>query len=145
MFLTDIHSLTPDALAGTYFTDFWYWNANEGNRAWADKFKAKTDTRPTAVHAGDYSAALQYLEAVQRGGTDKSDTVVQQLEGHKVNDVFLRNGEIRAEDHSVVHDAYLVSVKKPAEVKEDWDYEKIVSTIPAAKAFAPASASGCSM
>jgi branched-chain amino acid transport system substrate-binding protein len=45
----------------------------------------------------------------------------------------------------VVHDAYLVSVKKPSEVKEDWDYEKIVNTIPAAKAFAPAEASGCSM
>jgi branched-chain amino acid transport system substrate-binding protein len=135
MFLTDIHSLGSDALDGTYFTDFWYWNANAGNRAWADKFKAKTDTRPTAVHAGDYSAALQYLEAVQRGGTDKSDDVVKQMEGHKVDDVFTSTGTIRAEDHLLVHDAYIAQVKKSSEVKEPWDYEKIVKTIPAAEAF----------
>ncbi|TDC83465.1 ABC transporter substrate-binding protein [Actinomadura sp. 7K507] len=135
MFLTDIHSLGPDALAGTRFTDFWYWNADEGNRAWADKFHAKTGTRPTAVHAADYSAALQYLEAVQRGGTDKADDVVAQLEGHKVDDVFTSTGTIRAEDHLLTHDAYLAEVKPSSEVKEPWDYEKIVSTIPAAEAF----------
>ncbi|XRQ13346.1 ABC transporter substrate-binding protein [Actinomadura welshii] len=135
MFLTDIHSLGPDAMAGTRFTDFWYWNADEDNRAWADKFQAKTGTRPTAVHAADYSAALQYLEAVQRGGTDKSDDVVAQLEGHKVDDIFTDTGTIRAEDHLLTHDAYLAEVKPSSEVKEPWDYEKIVTTIPAAEAF----------
>ncbi|TQM68162.1 amino acid/amide ABC transporter substrate-binding protein (HAAT family) [Actinomadura hallensis] len=135
MFLTDIHSLGPDAMAGTRFTDFWYWNADENNRAWADKFHAKTGTRPTAVHAADYSAALQYLEAVQRGGTDKADEVVAQLEGHKVDDIFTETGTIRAEDHLLVHDAYLAEVKPSSEVKEPWDYEKIVTTIPAAEAF----------
>jgi ABC-type branched-subunit amino acid transport system substrate-binding protein len=135
MFLTDIHSLGPDALAGTRFTDFWYWNANQGNRAWADKFQAKTGKRPTAVHAADYSAALQYLEAVQRGGTDKSDGVVKQLEGHQVNDVFTATGTIRPQDHLLVHDAYIAQVKPGSEVKEPWDYEKILKTIPAAQAF----------
>ncbi|GAA2129039.1 ABC transporter substrate-binding protein [Actinomadura napierensis] len=135
MFITDIHSLGPDALAGTRFTDFWYWNANQGNRAWADKFQAKTGKRPTAVHAADYSAALQYLEAVQRGGTDKSDGVVKQLEGHKVDDVFTSTGTIRAQDHLLLHDAYIAQVKPSSEVKEPWDYEKILKTIPAAQAF----------
>ncbi|MWA00113.1 ABC transporter substrate-binding protein [Actinomadura sp. LD22] len=135
MFLTDIHSLGPDALAGTRFTDFWYWNANQGNRAWADKFQAKTGKRPTAVHAADYSAALQYLEAVQRGGTDKSGDVVKQLEGHQVNDVFTATGTIRPQDHLLVHDAYIAQVKPGSEVKEPWDYEKILKTIPAAQAF----------
>ncbi|MEU6749812.1 ABC transporter substrate-binding protein [Spirillospora sp. NPDC046719] len=135
MFITDIHSLGPDALAGTRFTDFWYWNANQGNRAWADKFQAKTGKRPTAVHAADYSAALQYLEAVQRGGTDKSDGVVKQLEGHQVNDVFTATGTIRAQDHLLVHDAYIAQVKPGSEVKEPWDYEKIIKTIPAVQAF----------
>ena len=54
MFLTDIHSLTPDALAGTTFTDAWYWNFDAENRAFADRFSARTGgrgprspTRPT--------------------------------------------------------------------------------------------------
>ena len=59
--------------------------------------------------------------------------------------MFLRNGEIRAEDHRVIHDVYLARVKEPEDVEEDWDYEEIVTTIPAAEAFRPAEESGCSM
>ncbi|GAB3980892.1 hypothetical protein GCM10027615_60370 [Plantactinospora veratri] len=145
MLITDIHSLGVEQFAGTMFTDAWYWNMDAESRAWADRFRDETGTRPTFEHAGNYSAALQYLEAVQEAGTDDADAVVGKLEGKKVNDVFLRNGEIRAKDHLVTHDAYLARVKKPSEVKEDWDYEEIVTTIPAAKAFPPAEASNCSM
>ncbi|MFL6130901.1 MAG: ABC transporter substrate-binding protein [Mycobacteriales bacterium] len=148
MFITDIHSLGVDAFAGTIFTDAWYWNYDQQSREWADKFQAKTGTRPSFAHAGDYSAAMQYLEAVQRAGTDRSDDVVKTLEGYKFTDFFARNGEFRAADHQVVHDAYLAKVKAKAEVKEDWDYEQILKTIPASEAFRPASASaeaGCDL
>jgi branched-chain amino acid transport system substrate-binding protein len=145
MFITDIHSLGVDAFAGTTFTDAWYWNFDQQNREWADKFTAKTGTRPSFAHAGDYSAATQYLEAVQRAGTDRSDDVVKALEGYKFSDFFARNAEVRAADHRVVHDVYLAKVKSKAQVKEDWDYEEILETIPAAQAFRPAAESGCSM
>ncbi|MEV4760021.1 ABC transporter substrate-binding protein [Micromonospora sp. NPDC049559] len=145
MLITDIHSLGVDQFAGTMFTDAWYWNMDAESRAWADRFRDETGTRPTFEHAGNYSAALQYLEAVQEAGTDDADAVVGKLEGKKINDVFLRNGEVRAKDHLVIHDAYLARVKEPSQVKEDWDYEEIVTTIPAAKAFAPVEASTCSM
>ena len=148
MFITDIHSLGVDAFQGTTFTDAWYWNFDAQNRAWADKFQARTGTRPSFAHAGDYSAATQYLEAVQRAGTDDSDAVVKTLEGYKYSDFFARNGEFRAADHRVVHDVYLAQVKKAADVKEPWDYEQITETIPAGEAFRPAAdsaAAGCSM
>jgi branched-chain amino acid transport system substrate-binding protein len=135
MFLTDIHSLTPAALAGTTYTDAWYWNFDAKNREFADRFQKETGVRPTFAHAANYSAALQYLEAVQAAGTDDADTVVKQLEGKTIEDVFLRHGKIRAEDHSVVHDAYLAQVKPAAEVTEPWDYVKVLKTIPAAEAF----------
>jgi branched-chain amino acid transport system substrate-binding protein len=145
MFITDIHSLGSDALAGTRFTDAWYWNFDEQNRQWADKFKEKTGSRPSFAHAGNYSATMAYLEAVQAAGTDASDDVVKNLEGKEINDFFLRNGKIRAEDHRVIHDAYLAEVKPKSEVKEEYDYEKIVTTIPADKAFKPVSESTCKM
>ena len=144
MFITDIHSLGVDEFQGTQFTDAWYWNFDDQNRQWADKFKEKTNTRPSFAHAGNYSAALQYLEAIQEAGTDDADAVVAKLEGKKVNDVFLRNGEIRAEDHRVLHDAYLAKVKTKDQVKEDWDYQEIVTTIPATEAFGPVS-DACTM
>jgi branched-chain amino acid transport system substrate-binding protein len=143
MFITDIHSLGVDQFAGTTFTDAWYWNFDKKNREWADRFTEKTDTRPSFAHAANYSAALQYLEAVQRAGTDDSDAVVGELEGKKLNDVFLRDGEVRA-DHNVIHDTYLAEVKKKSEVNEPWDYEKIINTIPAADAYEPVS-KACSL
>jgi branched-chain amino acid transport system substrate-binding protein len=143
--LSDIHSLGPDALAGTRYTDMWYWNADEKSRAWADRFHAKTGKRPTANMAANYSAALQYLEAVQRGGTDNSDEVVKQLEGHKIEDMFARNGTIRAQDHLLLHDAYLSQVKPSSEVKEPWDYVKVLKTIPASEAFQPQPDPACKL
>jgi len=143
MFITDIHSLGVDQFAGTTFTDPWYWNFDAQNKAWADRFKAKTGTRPSFAHAGNYSAALNYLDAVQAAGTDGADAVIKALDGKKINDVFLRNGEVRS-DHRVVHDVYLAKVKPKDQVKEDWDYEQIVQTIPAADAFEPVAAD-CTM
>jgi branched-chain amino acid transport system substrate-binding protein len=145
MFITDIHSLGVDQFAGTQFTDAWYWNMDDKNRAWADRFKAETGQRPSFAHAGNYSAAMNYLEAVQAAGTDDADEIVAELEGKKIDDVFLRNGEVRKEDHNVIHDAYLAKVKEPGDVEEEWDYEDIIATIPADEAFMPASESGCSM
>jgi branched-chain amino acid transport system substrate-binding protein len=142
MFITDIHTLGVDQFAGTQFTDAWYWNFDAQNKKWADRFKAKTNTRPSFAHAGNYSAALNYLEAVQAAGTDDADAVVGQLEGKKINDVFLRNGEVRKADHAVIHDVYLAKVKSSA--SEDWDYEDIVKTIPAAEAYGEANPA-CSM
>ncbi len=42
------------------------------------------------------------------------------------------------------HDAYVAKVKEAADVKEDWDYEEIIATIPAADAY-PAVSEACSL
>lgn len=43
----------------------------------------------------------------------------------------------------MVHDMYLVEVKKPSESKAPWDYYKVRATIPAAEAFKPLAESNC--
>jgi branched-chain amino acid transport system substrate-binding protein len=145
LFLTDIHSLTPAAIQGTVFTTAWYWNMDKQAREWADRFYARTKVRPTFAQAGDYDGTWQYLEAVRRAGTDDADKVVAQLEGYRFNDFFARHAQIRKQDHVLLHDAYLAEVKAPADVKEPWDYVKIVQTIPAAQAFQPLSQVHCTM
>lgn len=148
MFITDIHSLGVEQFAGTTFTDAWYWNMDEQSREWADRFLEQTGTRPSFAHAGNYSAATQYLEAIQRAGSDEADAVTEELDGLEVDDVFLRNGKIRAEDHRVIHDVYLARVKDAGSVEEDWDYEEIIATIPAEDAFRPVQESidaGCQL
>jgi branched-chain amino acid transport system substrate-binding protein len=143
MFDTDIKAIGPDLLAGTVYTTAWQWTLDEQARAWADKFKAQTGIRPTFAHAGNYSAAFQYLEAIRRAGTDDADAVVAALEGHTFNDFFIRNGTIRPEDHRVIHDVYQAEVKPAKEAKEDFDYVKITNTIPAAQAFRSIEQSNC--
>jgi branched-chain amino acid transport system substrate-binding protein len=118
------------------------------SRAFADRFLQRTKIRPTFAHAGNYSAAMQYLEAVRRAGTDDADAVVKALEGYKFSDFFIRNGQIRPEDHWVMHDALFTEVKSKAESKEAFDYSKVISTIPADKASRPVAdslADGCKM
>ncbi len=148
LFDTDIAALGADAFAGVVYTTPWIWDMDEQSKSFADKFKAKTGIRPTFAHAGNYSAAWQYLDAVRRAGTDDADAVVKQLEGYKFSDFFIRNGQIRPEDHWVMHDALLAQVKPKSEMKETSDFSKILGTMKAdqvSRPLADAAAAGCSM
>jgi branched-chain amino acid transport system substrate-binding protein len=145
LFDTDITALGQDAFAGVVYTTPWIWSQDDPAKAFADKFLAKTKIRPTFAHAANYSATMQYLEAIKRAGTDDADAVVKALEGYKFNDFFIHNGLIRPEDHWVMHDAFLAQVKSKAESKEAFDYSKIINTIPADKASRPLAETGCKM
>jgi branched-chain amino acid transport system substrate-binding protein len=46
-------------------------------------------------------------------------------------------------DNKLVHDFYLVEVKKPSDVKVAWDYYNVLETIPADEAYLPLSQSEC--
>ena len=94
------------------------------------------------VQAGDYSAVMTYLQAIKEAGTDDGVAVAAQLRKMKINDAFSQNGYVR-EDGRMVHDMYVVQVKKPEESKAPWDYYKVVSTIPGDEAFRPLSKSTC--
>jgi branched-chain amino acid transport system substrate-binding protein len=94
------------------------------------------------VHAGVYSAVTQYLEAVKATGTDKADPVREKLGNMTINDMFVKDGDILA-NGLMLHDMYLVEVKKPDESTEEWDLLKVVSKIPAEDAYIPLSESKC--
>jgi branched-chain amino acid transport system substrate-binding protein len=145
LFDTDIHALGADAYAGTVYTTAWNWTLDDQSRQWADRFMQATGIRPTFAHAGNYSAAMQYLEAVRRAGSDDADAVVKALEGYQFSDFFARQARIRAEDHRVIHDVYLAEVKPASEVREPWDYSRILRTIPAEQAFRPVAEAPCKM
>lgn len=143
LFDTDITALGADAYAGVVYTTPWVWSMDDQSRAWADKFLKRTGIRPTFAHAANYSAAWQYMEAVRRAGSDDADAVVKALEGYKFDDFFIRHGNIRAEDHWVMHDALLAQVKPASEAKEKFDYSKVLGTISADVASRPVADANC--
>ncbi|MFZ6751143.1 ABC transporter substrate-binding protein [Undibacterium sp. Ren11W] len=144
MFINDVHSLTLNLTRGMYLTDSWYWDQNEETRTWARRYFGKMKKMPSSLQAADYSATLQYLNAVKAAGSDDSDKVMAKLRGMKINDMYAKNGAIRA-DGSMIHDMYLMQVKEPAEAKYPWDYYKIVQTIPGDTAFTTKAESKCAL
>jgi branched-chain amino acid transport system substrate-binding protein len=144
LFLTDVHALGARTAQGIQLTTGWYWDMNEEARAWSDRYMERAGVRPTMVHAGIYSSAIQYLTAVQETGSDSADVVRKRMVDTPINDMFASNGRIR-EDGRMVHDMYLAEVKTPEESENEWDLYKILRTIPADEAFRPLSESKCKL
>ena len=140
MFITDVHSLGLKTTQSMYLTEGFYWNLNDDTRAWSKRFFAAHKRMPTMVQAGQYSSTTHYLNAVKAINSDDTQKVMTQMKKTPVNDFFAKNGTIRA-DGRMVHDMYLLQVKKPAESTTPWDYYNVRATIPAAEAFQPLSAS----
>lgn len=142
--LNEIHGLGLESAQGLQFADAFYWDRNDESRAWSRRFFDRVKRMPNMVNAGDYSATLSYLKAVKAAGSDDPDAVMAKMRELPINDVFAKNGRVR-EDGRMVHDMYLVEVKKPSESKYAWDYLRVKSTIPAEKAFMPLSKSTCAL
>ena len=133
-FLSDIHALGLETAQGLVLTTGWYWDLNDKTRAFGKRFLDKTGVEPTMNQAAYYSATLTYLNAVKAAGTTDSDKVMAALHAAKIDDMFTANGVIR-EDNLMVHDMYVMQVKKPSESKADWDFYKLLQTMPGEQAF----------
>ena len=135
-FLTDIHSLGLKTAQGLYLTTAWYWDLNPETRAFAKRFFAKVNREPTMDQAGAYSATLTYLKAVNAVGTTDPDKVMAELKRTRINDMFTKDGYIRA-DGAMIHDMFVMQVKSPQESKYPWDYYRLVRKMSGEEAFGP--------
>ena len=82
------------------------------------------------------------LRAVRQSGTDEAKIVAKTMRELPVDDFFAPSGVVRA-DGRLIHDMYLVEVKPPEESRYPWDYYKVLSVIPGAKAFRPLADGKC--
>ena len=142
LMISEIHGLGLDAAQGLYLTESFYWDRTDDSRAFAQKYKERTGAMPTMVQAGTYSAVRSYLKAVEAAGTDASDAVAAKLREMPVNDAFAQNATV-APNGRLLNDVFLMQVKTPAESTGEWDYYKIIATIPGAEAYMDPAESGC--
>jgi branched-chain amino acid transport system substrate-binding protein len=140
--ITEVNALGAAATQGMILVEPFYWDLDDLSRQWSRRFFEKFGKMPNFVQAGAYSAVMNYLKAVQAVGSDDAGAVMKQLKSAPINDMFARNGHIRA-DGRMVHDLYLVQVKAPSDVKDKWDYYTVKETIPGDEAFQPLSTSKC--
>jgi branched-chain amino acid transport system substrate-binding protein len=140
--INDVHAMGIDIAQNLLVAEAFYWDLNDGARAFAKRFYDKLHKMPNQLQAGLYSAVTHYLHAVQDAGTTDSAEVMQKMRDTPVNDFFTKNGHVRI-DGMMVHEMYLFQVKTPAESKGDWDLYKVIATVPGDEAFQPLSESQC--
>ncbi len=142
--LAEVHGLGLEAAQGLTLTEGFYWDRDDETRAFGKRFFEKAGVMPNMVHAGTYSAVTQYLKAIDKAGSDDADVVSKALHEMPVNDVFAKNGTVGANGR-MIHDMYLLEVKKPEDSKQPWDYYNVLATIPGKEAYTDPAKSGCDL
>jgi branched-chain amino acid transport system substrate-binding protein len=145
----DVHGVGLASAQGVMLTEPFYWNLNDGTRAFAKRFAAKMPGNvPGSVHAGQYSAVTHYLKAVTKVGYAKAKAdglaVVEAMKAMPTKDPLFGDGQVR-KDGRVIHKMYLFEVKSPEQSKEPWDYYNLKRTVPESEAFRPLNLGGCSL
>lgn len=141
--LSDISGIGLPTAAGLVITEPFYWDLNDGTRAWSRRWSARMGGRmPTMLQAGYYAATKHYLEAVRAAGTDDADKVMAAMKAAPTDDPLFGRGRIRA-DGKTVHDMYVFQVKAPGESRYPYDYYKLLRTLSADEAYRPMEEGGC--
>ena len=124
MLVADLHALGLPATQGLLFVATYYWDQNDETRAFAERFQKIHGAMPTMFQASIYGAVMARMRATP------------------INDFMTRNGRTR-DDGRVIRDLYLLQVKTSARLREEWDFAKVIATIPGEQAFRPLSESEC--
>ncbi len=143
IFVNDIHALGLKTAQGLIFTDPWYWDQNDTNRAFAREYFAALGRMPGYTVVGVYSAVIHYLRAVEALGSHADGkAVIAKMKELPTEDRLMGKGYVRV-DGRKIHPMYLFEVKKPEESKAPWDYYKQLATIPAEEAWRPLDQGEC--
>ena len=142
--ISDVRALGLNIAKGLTITTGYYWDRDDNSREFARRFEARMKRKPGMVQAGVYSGVLHYLKAVKAAGTEEGKAVAAKIRELPVQDLVTSNATVRS-DGRVLRDMYLAEVKAPSESKAEWDYYKILRTIPADQAALPLSQSKCAL
>ncbi|MEH2478764.1 branched-chain amino acid transport system substrate-binding protein [Nitrobacteraceae bacterium AZCC 2146] len=142
-YLTSVHALGAEATQGVQYLTGYYWDNDEPSRTFGKRFAAKHGGKmPTHAQAGVYSAVRHYLRAAEAANDNDGLTVMRKMKAMPVDDFFAPGARVR-EDGRLMNDMLLAEVKKPSEVKGEWDLLKIKSKIKAEDIMRPVADGGC--
>ncbi len=141
-YLTSVKALGAEATQGVQYLEGYYWDNDDASRAFGKRFYAKHGKMPTHAQAGVYSAVKHYLRAAEAANDNDGLKVMRQMKAMPVDDFFAPGARVR-EDGRLMNDMLLAEVKKPAEVKGEWDLLKIKGKVKAADIMRPISEGGC--
>ncbi len=140
--LTDVPALGLAHAHDLLFTESFYWDRTADTRVFAETFFKRHGAMPTAYQAGVNSALRHYFKAVAATKSADAEMVIAEMRKTPVEDFFAQGGKVR-EDGRMVHDMYLMRIKKPEESKGKWDLYEYLETVGGDDAFRPLAEGGC--
>lgn len=140
--LEQFEGLGADICEGVYF-GAQYWHAIDSplNKELVKLCKEKVGYNPNYSLAGSYICTKILLDAIAKAGSTDPAAVIKAMEGMEYAGLT-GDESIRAEDHQVIKNYYLLKGKKKAEMADKDDYAEIIS---AGKSFLPVDQTGCKM
>ncbi|MGI4939460.1 MAG: ABC transporter substrate-binding protein [Janthinobacterium lividum] len=147
--IADVHALGLEAAQGLTLASAFYWDLNDGTRAFARRFATRLEgCMPTMFQAGDYSAVTHYLKVARSMGTAQAQrsgrATVAAMKAMPTEDPLFGPGVVRA-DGRKLNPMFLFQVKAPAESHDPWDCYRLLATIPEESAFRPMQDGRCPM
>lgn len=140
--LEQFRSLGPDNLEGVYLgAQYWHGVDAPANKQLVKLCQEKFGINPPYPLAADYNCAKLLLETIAEARTDDPAALIARLEGRKY-DGPTGAEEVRAFDHQVVKDYYLLRGKAASAMKDKDDLAQVVSS---GKSFLPQAQSACKM
>jgi branched-chain amino acid transport system substrate-binding protein len=145
--MNNVDALGLKTAQGVVFTEAFYWDINDGTRAFGARYETQfPGHKPTVFHAGAYSATLHILKAAHALGVEKARSsgkaMADQMKAMPTDDPLFGAGWVRA-DGKYIHDTHVWQVKTPEESKYKFDYYKLLATIPADQVFMSMERLGC--
>ncbi|MBB3007824.1 Branched-chain amino acid ABC transporter, periplasmic amino acid- binding protein [Cupriavidus taiwanensis] len=140
--LEQFESLGADLCEGVYFgAQYWHGVDTPLNRDLVKRTQAKFKANPNYSLAGSYICTKIMVDGMIKAGSADPKAVVAALEGMKYEGLTGPE-EIRAADHQVLKNYYLLKGKAKSRMKDKDDYAEIVSV---GKAFLPVEQTQCKM
>lgn len=143
--VTNIPGLGLAAVQNVKICTGFYWDQNDGTRAFAKRFQAVHPSKamPNDMHAGMYAATEHLLKAMaQTKSAADGIKLVDAMKAIPTDDPLFGKGVIRI-DGRHLHNMYLLETKTVAESKGGWDYFNVLSTIKPEDAWRPLDKGGC--
>lgn len=140
--INEIMAVGADTCKGMLASMPFYWDLDEGTRAFDAKFRPlHGGVYPNWQQSDGYNGALHYLKAVKAAGTSDGPKVAEVMHATPVDDMIIKGAPVRA-DGQVLRPTYLMRVK-PESAPRRADILELVSTISPAESWRPAAESAC--
>ncbi|WP_246832080.1 ABC transporter substrate-binding protein [Thioclava sp. F36-7] len=140
--LEQFEELGADTCEGVYFgAQYWHQADTPANKALVKAVQEKYGYNPNYSLAGSYIISKLLLEAAAEAGSTEGAKVAKALEGRKY-DGLTGPEEIRAADHQVIKNYYLLKGKAKADMQDKDDYAEIINS---GQSFLDPEAAGCNL